>query len=189
MGHSAHLRKCWNSVGTALSRGKLFLCKYVQCHSAKNPGGGGEERWSLFHRSINCAVGVGGDQMLGILMKLHRICKTKTVKNSVYSLILKKLFQLDNMQRWLSTYLCTCIACTVYTVVWCYDHYIVHPPFRYCDTPTRTIQHCNNSTQKCLYFVTIWPQRCQIVVQFDSSKVGLKVCCDILTHESALQKT
>ncbi len=34
-----------------------------------------------------------------------------------------------------------------------------HPPFRHCDTPTRTIWHCNDSSHKCLHIETIRPHR------------------------------
>ncbi len=38
-----------------------------------------------------------------------------------------------------------------------------HPPFRHCDTPTRTIRHCNDSPHKRLHIVKIQPRRGQTV--------------------------
>jgi hypothetical protein len=34
-----------------------------------------------------------------------------------------------------------------------------HPPFRHCDTPTRTIWHCNDSPHKRFHIETIRPHR------------------------------
>ncbi len=36
--------------------------------------------------------------------------------------------------------------------------WLVQPPFRQCDLLTRTIQHCYDSTQKSLDFLTLQPQ-------------------------------
>ncbi len=40
---------------------------------------------------------------------------------------------------------------------------LLHPLFRHCDTPTRTIRHCNVSTHKCLHIVAVQPHRGQTV--------------------------
>jgi hypothetical protein len=60
------------------------------------------------------------------------------------------------------------------------------PPYRHCDTSTRTIRHCNYSPLKCLHIVTIRPHSGQTFQpppnQFDPLDVGLNVDCDNPTH-------
>ncbi len=36
---------------------------------------------------------------------------------------------------------------------------LCHPPVGHCDTPTRTIRHCNDSPHKRFHIETIWPHR------------------------------
>ncbi len=38
-----------------------------------------------------------------------------------------------------------------------------HPPFRHCDTLTRTIRHCNDSPHKGFHIEIIRPHRCRTV--------------------------
>jgi hypothetical protein len=58
------------------------------------------------------------------------------------------------------------------------------PPFRHCDTPTRTIRHCNNLSHKHLHIVSFRPHRARTVrpPPVRPLKMGLNVCCDNPTH-------
>jgi hypothetical protein len=61
------------------------------------------------------------------------------------------------------------------------------PPFRHCETPTRTIRHCNDLLHKRLQIEAIRPHKGRTVrlpqtARFDPLEVGLNVGCDNPIH-------
>ncbi len=102
------------------------------------------------------------------------------------SIVLNKM--LSEKKKIFETFFCSEVSVfTALTVGCCEDQ--SNPR----DTLTRTIRH-NDSTQERYHFVTIQLHRVGLssypqTSQFDPSKVGTNIFCDILTHESAVQKT
>ncbi len=140
---------------------------------------------SLCGQQLNWAIYVATTE----LSKLSIWSTTKLSKLSIWPTTkLSKLSmwpttELSKLSMWPKSDLSKFSCDQHLTVPW----WLGHPLFRHCDTPNRTIRHCNDSPHKHLHIVTIRPHRGRTVRPPPNRSVrplrsGSKYGCDNPTH-------